>query len=268
MCIRDRAVGGDRAKVDLLLPPGVEYHSWEPKASDVVKIAAADVIIYLGSSLEPHVNDLMKGAAKADILVMAASQDLPILLAEEGSKEETHARGHDPHIWQDLELSQRIVRRIAEVFSKRDPGGASTYLRNAETYSAQLAALDQQYREGLRRCRHRTFLFGGHAAFSYLARRYGLEQMALYSVNPDSKPTAKQLTAVVDLAKQRGISVVFYETLVSDELARVIAKEVGGKTLLLNPGGNVTREDWEKGVSLISLMEANLRNLREGLGCE
>jgi len=264
-----KAVGAERAQVDLLLPPGVEPHTWEPKASDIVKMSAADILIYLGPALEPQVGDLLKGVARADLVVVDASQDIPILVTDERHRGGgAHHREHDPHIWLDLELSQRIVERIAEVFAERDPQGASVYLENAAAYTAKLASLDRQYREGLRTCRRRAFVFGGHAAFSYLARRYGLEQIPLYGVSPDSRPTPKQLTEVVDLAKQHGLDVIYFEVLVSDELAKVIAKEVGARTLVLNPGGNLTREEWEAGVTFLSLMEANLRNLREGLGCE
>lgn len=263
-----KAVGAERAQVDLLLPPGVEPHTWEPKASDIAKMSAADVLIYLGPALEPQVSDILRGVATADLVVVQVTRDLPILAADEGRDGGAHTQGLDPHIWLDLELSQRIVERIAKVFAERDPQGASVYLENARAYTAKLASLDRQYREGLRTCRRRAFVFGGHAAFSYLARRYGLEQISLYAVSPDSRPTPKQLTEVVDLAKRHDLDVIYFEVLVSGELAKVIAKEVGAKTLVLNPGGNLTRKEWEAGVTFLSLMEANLRNLREGLGCE
>jgi len=264
-----KSVGGERVQVDLLLPPGAEPHTWEPKASDIAKISAADVFVYLGASLEPHVSDLLKGASGTNIVIVEAARDLPLMAQGEGTaRERPHTGEPDPHVWLDLAHDQTIVERIAEAFAQRDPDGASTYRANAQEYRAKLAALDQLYRDGLRNCRQRRFVMGGHAAFSYLARRYGLEQIALYGVNPDAKPTARRMTKVVELAKQHGVKVIYFEALVSDELADVIAKEVGARTLFLNPGHNLTKEDRQAGVTFLSLMEANLRNLREGLGCE
>jgi zinc transport system substrate-binding protein len=113
-----------------------------------------------------------------------------------------------------------------------------------------------------------VFVVGGHAAYSYLADRYGLIQIPLYGINPHSEPTPKQLARVITLAKQHHIKIIYFEISVSDKLAKVIAEEVGAKTLVLNSGANPTKGQLKSGVTFISLMEKNLENLRHGLVCQ
>lgn len=141
-------------------------------------------------------------------------------------------------------------------------------MSNAQAYNEKLIALDRRYKEVLAGCRHRTLILGGHSAFSHLARRYGLEEVPLYGFSADSEPTPKRVAKVVETAKGLGVEYIFFETLISPKLAEVVAKEVGAQTLLLNPGANMTQEQFDRGVTFLSIMEENLLNLRKGLECE
>jgi len=109
---------------------------------------------------------------------------------------------------------------------------------------------------------------GGHSAFGYLARRYNLKQIALYGLSPDSKPSPRQLVEIVELAKKHKIKIIYFEKYISHELARVIAQEVGAKTLVLNPAANLSRKELESGVTFFDIMERNLKNLKNGLLCQ
>ncbi len=109
---------------------------------------------------------------------------------------------------------------------------------------------------------------GGHSAFSYMARRYGLEEIPLYGISPDAEPKPREMADIIDFAKSRGVKVVFFERLVTDRLAKVIAEEIGAVTVVLNTGVNLTKENRETGLTFISIMEENLKNLMKGLGCE
>ena len=127
-----RAVGGEKVQVILLLPPGAEAHSWEPKPSDVVKIARADIFIYIGPSMEPWVDKVLKAAQGKKLLVLEATRGFPLLKAEQ--EEEgmgPHSHGHagpekmDPHVWLDFSLDLKIVDEIVTVFSEKDPAHAA-----------------------------------------------------------------------------------------------------------------------------------------------
>lgn len=264
-----QAVCGDRGEASLLLPPGAEIHTWRPRPSDIVRLSTADVLISIGGDLEPWLEDLLKSVKSTNLRVLEVSQGISLIGEEH--HEDQHALEHealDPHIWLDFEIDQIIVDKIAVLLSEADPGGTSIFRRNADLYKEKLRELDRKYREGLKSCINRTFILGGHAAFGYLAKRYDLRQISLYGLNPDSEPTPKQLVEVVDQARKHRIKVIFFELAVSDELAKVIAKEVGARTMVLNPGANLTKIQLQSGVTFFDIMEKNLESLKNGLICK
>jgi len=263
-------VSGERGEVSLLLPPGAEIHTWQPRPSDIIRLSSADIFIYIGADLEPWLHDLLKSVRNPNLRVLEASRGIP-LIDEEGIVHNAHEHehgAHDPHIWLDFENDQRIIDKIVAVLSEIDPEGSSIFKRNAFIYKGKLLRLDKKFKDGLKDCVHRTIILGGHAAFGYLARSYNLRQISLYGLSPDSSPTPKKLIEVVELAKKYRIKVIFFEVYVSDELAKVLAEEVGAKTLVLNPGANLTKEQLKSGKTFFDIMEENLENLKDGLICK
>jgi zinc transport system substrate-binding protein len=268
------AVGGEEVQVSLLLPPGAEAHTWEPKPSDVVKITQADVFIYVDPSLEPWVDKVLRAVQSKKLRVLEASQGLPLIKAEEAEGKIGHAHGPrasgkmDPHVWLDFALDLKIVEAIAVAFSEKDPAHASLYKNNAEIYKAKLKDLDKKYQKSLAKCRHRQILLSGHAAFTYLAKRYELQQIALSGISPDAEPTPKKMAGVIEAAHKIGIKFIYAEELVNPKIAHSLSKEAGVGVLVLNAGHNLTPEQVKEKVTFLELMERNLKNLQRGLGCE
>jgi zinc transport system substrate-binding protein len=267
------AVGGERARVDLLLPPGAEPHAWEPRPSDLAKIQKADVFIYIGRAMEPWAEDLLKATRGANLKIVEASKGLQLLeaknLPKEPSPDHKHTRGKqiDPHVWLDFSLDGKIVEAIAAVFAEKDPQNASRYRTNGESYHSRLRALDKKFEAALSSCRHRQIILGGHSAFAYLANRYGLQQIPLYGISPNAEPTPKKLAEVIQAAKSHGVRYIFFEEMVNPKLARVLAQEAGLQTLALYNGANLTRDQLKQKATFLGLMEKNLENLRQGLDC-
>jgi len=261
------AVGGDRVRVDLLLPPGAEPHTWEPKPSDLVTLSQADIFIYLGAGMEPWVDDLIKAIHSPGLQLIEISKGLLPLISKI-SETKNKREKIDPHIWLDFHYDQIIVGQIAEFFAGQDPEGRNFFYQNALKYQKKLKALDQKYQQGLKTCRHKKIFLAGHSAFGYLAKRYNLEQIPLYGISPDAEPTPKKLAEVVQKARKHDIKAIYFVSLASDRMAQVIAQEIGALVLALNPGPNLSKEQIKSEVTFLSLMEKNLLNLREGLICE
>lgn len=264
-----KAVCGERGEVDLLLPPGAEVHTWRPRPSEIISISAADLFIYIGADLEPWIRDLLESIENSDLRVLEASHALP--LQKEDHTKHPHGQSHqtlDPHIWLDLDMDQIVVDKITAVLSEIEPESSYFFRRNAALYKDKLAKLDQKFKERLKECIHKTIILGGHSAFGYLAKRYNLEQVSLYGLSPNAKPTPRKLVEVVKSAKKYGTKAIYFEIHVSDELAKVMAKEIGAKTLALNPGANLTKEQLDSGITFFDIMEENLENLRDGLLCK
>ena len=267
------AVGGESARVDLLLPPGAEPHAWEPKPSDLAKIQKADVFIYIGRAMEPWAGDLLKASRGTALKIVEASKGLELLEGKaphtESSPVHKHAREEkvDPHVWLDFSLDAKIIEAIASAFAEKDPANAPQFQARAKEYRSRLEALDEKYQTSLARCRHRQIILGGHSAFAYLAKRYGLQQVPLYGVSPNAEPNPKRLTEVIQAARSHGVKFIFFEEMVNPKLARVLAQEAGLQTLVLYDGANLTRDQLKQKVTFLELMEKNLKSLRQGLDC-
>ncbi len=198
------AVSGEKGDVSLLLPPGAEIHTWRPRPSDIIRLSSAELFIYIGADLEPWLHDLLKSVRNPNLRVLEASREIPLVDGEgivHNAREHEHG-AHDPHIWLDFKNDQRIVGKIAAVLSEMDPEGSSVFKRNAFIYKEKLKRLDQKFKDGFMDCVHRTIILAGHGAFGYLTRSYNLRQISLYGLSPDSRPTAKKLIEVVELAKK------------------------------------------------------------------
>ncbi len=271
-----QAVAGDRGEVSLLVPPGAEIHTWRPRPSDIVRLSSTDLFLFIGSNMEPWLQDILEGVQNPNLKTLEAGQGISLIEKDstsgehEGETEQEHEHDHeaaDPHVWLDFQNDQVIIDKIAVALSEIDPDGASIYRKNASVYKQRLQDLDNKYKQGLQTCTHRVFILGGHAAFGYMAKRYGLQQISLYGVSPDAKPTPKKLIEIVELAKKYGIKVIFFDSSLSEELARVLAREIGARTLVLNPGANITKEQLKLGKTCFDIMEENLENLIDGLIC-
>lgn len=275
-----REVGGDKVNVVLLLPPGVEAHTFEPKPSDIIKINQADLFIFIGEKMEPWADDILQGTNNKKLVVLNASSKVTLLKSGEHTHEETHTDEEeheeseddhhgefDPHIWLDFSNDEKIVNAIAEELSLIDSNNASFYKSNAENYNNKLKQLNSNYSAELSDCNQTEFITGGHAAFAYLAHSYNLESISAFGISPDSEPTPQRIKTIIDLTKEHNIKYIFFERLVNPRMAETIASEANAKTLILNPAHNLTKEQFESNVSFIDLMNENLNNLKIGLEC-
>jgi zinc transport system substrate-binding protein len=279
-----REIGGDKVEVSLLLPPGVEAHAYEPKPSDIIKVNKADLFIYTGKYMEPWAEDIIKGITNKKINILDASVGLTLMKSEHihdddhdvhDDDEDEHEEDNDhhlhseidPHIWLGLDNTQIMVNSILNKLIEVDQENSDYYTDRATLYKSKLLALDNLYKNDLSMCKSKKIIYGGHYAFGYLAKRYGLTYRSAYGFSPDSEPTAKDLINLVKEIKEHNIDYIFYEELFNPKIAETLANETKTKMLLLNGAHNITKEDYQKGISFLSIMENNLINLKIGLSC-
>jgi zinc transport system substrate-binding protein len=260
-------IGGDRVEVSMLLPPGVEPHTFEPKPTDIVRINEADCFVYTGRFMEPWAEDIIKGVANKRLIVVDASKGTQMIPAVSPDKEEP-AGALDPHIWLDFDNAKIMARNIAEALETRDPADKALFAQKADEYNKRLTELDAAFRKTLGACKYKEVVYGGHYAFGYLAKRYGLKYLAAEGVSPDAEPTAKDLTRLVDQIKKNNIHYLFYEELTSPKIAETIARETHTKMLLLNAAHNLTKDQFNRGVSFFEILNTDLEQLKIGLECQ
>jgi len=259
------AIGGANTEVSLLLPPGVEPHSFDPKPGDMARINQADVFIYTGALMEPWAEDLLKSVSNKDLLAVNAGRAAGFGVRGAGLGED--GRHEDPHIWLDFDNARLMARHIAAALEEKDPSNSAVYRKAATAYDGRLAALDAAYKTGLSSCRTKEIVYGGHYAFAYLARRYGLRYFAAQGLSPDAEPTARDLAALVDQIRKDKIKFVFYEELTSPRIAETLAAETGAKMLMLSAAHNISKDQLLRGVSFFDILQNDLDSLREGLEC-
>ncbi len=294
-----KQIGKDKVNVSLLLPPGVESHTFEPKPQDIVRITKADVFIYTGKFMEPWAEDMIKGVSNKNLVVVDASKGIELSGEEDHDEElehhgeegkhheegedhegEEHAEhqaeehghqhgGKDPHIWLDLANAQVMVNTITQALAQKDPKNRAFYLNNAKEYNEKLADLDKRFKETLSTCKHKTIIYGGHFAFGYFAKRYGLEHVSPYDgFSPNAEPSPKAIAELINKLKRLGIKYIYFEELLDPKVARVISQETGARLELLHGAHNVSKDELSRGRTFIDIMEDNLKKLRVGLECQ
>jgi zinc transport system substrate-binding protein len=282
-----RQIAGDRAEVVSLVPAGVEPHDWEPSPRDVARVEKAKVFIYNGAGFDPGAERLVKNISGGGTAVIEATAGMPLLAVDLPAHEREHGHAHgkaghshgkdraakdkaaverDPHVWLDPTLARSQVETIRAGLAKADPANADHYAGRATTYAGRLTSLHEAFTAGLAECRRREIVVS-HAAFTYLAHRYKLLQVPVMGMSPEAEPSPADLARAVRVVRRIKATVIFFETLVSAKLSETLAREVGARTLVLNPVEGLTADEEKAGKDYIGLMEDNLRNLRTALDC-
>jgi zinc transport system substrate-binding protein len=254
-------VGGQAVDVTNLTAPGVEPHDLELSPSQAAAVADADVVFYLGGGFQPAVEDAVASAQGRAVDVSSALRTRPV---PEGESDPSLTA--DPHVWLDPVLYGQIVQEVERTLSAAAPGDASSFGANASAFEAQLSGLDDAYRTGLGNC-DRDVIVTSHAAFGYLAARYGLRQEAIVGLAPDVEPPPQRLADLKAIVEREGVTTIFTEELLSPDVAETIARETGTTTAVLSPLESLTPDELAAGDNYDSVMRQNLTELEHALGC-
>lgn len=323
-----RYIAGERARVTLLLPPGVEPHVFEPTPGDVTAIADSDLLLYTGADMEPWAARILSGLSGARVLAVDVTQGIARL--EEGTEHdrddahgaedhgegsgadhgeapntdhdgasdtlhdeapdalhdeapdtdhgvgsdadhgedhsEAHAHASDPHIWLDPRRAAQMATNIEAALTGRDPEGAAYYKQRADALRADLAALDSDIAAAVASAERTRLAFGGRFALAYFMERYGLTYVSAYdSCSSQAEPSVRQIADIIAYMEQYGIPAIYHEEMVDPRVARTIAEDTGARLLLFHSCHNVSLEEQRAGATYLSLMRANLENLKVGL---
>lgn len=277
-----RKIGGDKAEVTNMVPAGTEPHDWEPAATDIRELESADVFIYNGAGMEHWVESVLESLDNQKLTVVEAAKGLTLMEGthdheETAGDEEAAARevshdkdankddiSYDPHVWLDPMNAKAEMENIKNAFVEADPKNQDYYEKNFETYAAEFIKLDQEYREEIAKTSGKD-LITAHEAFGYLCKAYGLNQVGIEGLMPDSEPDPSRMDEVIQFAKKHNVKTIFFEELVSPKVAKTIANEIGAKTEVLNPLEGLSDEELAAGADYFSVMRENLKKLDDAL---
>lgn len=255
-------VGGPHVAVQGLTKPGAEPHDLELSPRQVAKVARADVVVY-EAHFQPAVDAAVDQQAKQTALDVSPAARLDLAAVQEGADHAAHG-ARDPHFWLDPLRYADVADAIAARLAERDPADAAAYRSNAAAFRASMTALDAEFRAGLRSCAVDE-LVTSHAAFGYLAQTYGFHQEAITGLTPDAEPSPAAMAELTRHIRDTGASTVYAETLVSEDVARTLARETGARLAVLDPIEGITSAS--RGRDYPSVMRANLQVLRAGQEC-
>jgi zinc transport system substrate-binding protein len=260
-------VAGAHAVVSNLTQPGAEPHDLELGPRQVASIASADFVIY-ERGFQPVVDEAVAQSENPDVLDTTTVVPLRVHDRQDESDEgHTHQgaeSGPDPHVWLDPLQVAAIADSVADRLAAIDPAGAADYQANVTRLDGQLTDLDARFHAGLTSCERAEFITT-HAAFGYLAERYGLSQIGISGLSPDDEASPARIADIHHEAAAHGITTIFFETLVSPTVAEAVASDLGLVTDVLDPIEGITADS--RGRDYLTVMTANLAALRKANGC-
>lgn len=284
-----RQIAGDMIDLELIIPAGMDSHSFEPTPADMRKIEEADVLISNGGAMEHWVSEVLEAVDTSKLTVVVMMDYVEAVEEEivEGMEEETHDHSHggeheenshgekdsheeeieyDEHIWTSPVNAIKFTNIIADTLSKADPDHEKEYEAGRDKYEKELLKLHEGFQEVARNRERNTIIIGDKFPFRYLADAYGFQYRAAFSgCSTDTEPSAKTIAYLIDKVREEQLPVVYYLELSSRRVSEIISEETGAELRLLHSCHNVTRKELEEGVTYVELMEQNIENLRKGL---
>lgn len=279
------AVVGDSAEVTVMME-NADAHEYEPSAQDIATLNEADVFVYNSEDMETFVATLLASIDNPDLVIIEAASEVELIdgdvetvgeTTEEHEDEETDAESHedhdheghshetDPHTWLDPVNAVTQAQTIANALTEADPENAETYQENAGQFASDMMAVHEEYARIFEAAETETFLTQ-HAAFGYLANRYGLHQVAVTGVTESAEPSPKRIADIVSYMTENNISVIYGQKGGATEIAKTIASEVGGTVGELQSMESVDTNQYPAdGDGFIAIMKANLESLAEGI---
>ena len=206
--------------------------------------------------------------AATDGATSAATDAATTESSEAGHDEHSHAEGEehghdlDPHFWLDPQRMIAVAETLEDSFSKIDPANANDYKAGLDKLKTALTGVDNQYKQGFTSCQHKTFITS-HAAFGYMAERYGLTQASISGIDPETEPSPAEMANIKSVVEKTGVKTIFTEELVSDAPAKAIAAETGAETSVLSP----LESKPEQG-DYTDAMTTNLERLKSAMVCK
>ena len=269
-----RNIAADNAEVTLLLPPGVEPHSYEPTPKDMVEIQNCDIFICNGGESESWIEGILDSLDSSKFRTVRLIDSTSALLEEDesyehGEHEHEHDGdevGYDEHIWTSPAICVELCNAVEAAISSVDSGNAAQYRRNLESYTSKLKSLDLSFKEVVESGKRQEIIFGDRFPFKYFAQEYGLVYHAAFpGCSSQTEPSAATLARLINKTREDKIPAVFYIEMSNQAVANALANETGVKTLLFHSCHNLTKDEFYSGETYLSLMNKNLENLKTAL---
>ncbi|MFN4214876.1 metal ABC transporter solute-binding protein, Zn/Mn family [Exiguobacterium sp.] len=282
-------IGGDRVQVEMVIPPGADPHTYEPTSRQMTEIAKADLFLTVGHDLEPYVESMEKSLAGEEVAFIKTAENVTLLAAdktvhvhgedehgheddehgheedEHGHEEDDHGHSHgqyDPHVWLDPMNAVSMAEAVEASFAEQAPDYKDEFADRLSAFKEEAEALDAELQAAVDAGSKKQLLVT-HAAYGYLADRYGFEQLPIAGLTPSEEPSQQALKRVIEEARAHDLTHIAFEDTVTPKVAEVVKNEIGAEAVTIYNLESVTKEQMEQ--SYFDLMRENVKALEIAL---
>lgn len=248
-------IGKDNIELHNMVAAGVEPHDFEPTANDIINLEKADVFVYNGSNMEHWVDKVIDSIESPKLITVQASNGVELISDEQQS---------DPHVWLSPKNAKIEAANIKDALIQADSKNSLHYQENYNQLCRELDNLDKEFSSTLNPLPKKDIVVA-HRAYSYLCKEYGLNQIAINGISPDSEPDPLSMAKTIEYCKTHNINTIFFEEMVSPKIAQVIADELSAKVAVLNPLEGLSSEEVAAGDDYFTIMRKNLAALEGAL---
>ena len=279
--VREITKGNENVEITMLLDKGVDLHSFQPTADDIVKVSSCDMFIYVGGESDEWVEDALKGATNKDMVVINLLDVLGDSVKEEelvegmeGEEEEEESEEeegpeYDEHVWLSLKNAEVLCQYISDELCKIDPDNKETYETNVKAYIAQLDTLDKEYEAAISNASVKTVLFGDRFPFRYLVDDYGLDYYAAFvGCSAESEASFETIKFLADKTDELGLNAILQIESADGKIAQTIkdtTKTKSQQILTMDSMQSVTSKDVSAGATYLGIMQENLSVLSQAI---
>ena len=267
-----RQVAGDKADIRLVIPAGMDTHSFEPVASDMIDFGKADIIIYNGGEMEGWVSQVLEASANTNIIQEKMMDYVDTVTEEDvtglhkGHHHNDESEEIDEHIWTSPVNAIKIVSKIADILSESDKDNSDYYHDNASKYIKKLKEIDNKFSEIVNSSAKKNLLFADRFPLRYFVDEYNLDYNAAFAgCSSETEPSADIIALLTDKAIAENIHVILKVELTSPKVADAIAETAGAEVMTFNTCHNVTKEQFNNGITYYDLMKENTEVLKKAL---
>lgn len=269
-------IGGDYVETKTVYPTGADEHTFEPTQKDVIKLADADLFIFIGLGLEGFVDKAQQTLKNEDVTMLAAGENIHFDDQQENdedihkeTEQENDHDGHhhgdiDPHVWLDPIYAKDLAEAIKNALSEKMPEHKEQFEKNFNLLTNELDQLNSEFEQVISKAKHKEIIVS-HSAFGYWEKRYGIQQISVSGLSTSNEPTQKELEKIISKAKKHDLHYVFFEQNVSSKLTEIIKKELDAQPLILHNLSVLTDDDLKNNPSYFSIMKTNLQALEKAL---
>lgn len=290
-------IGGERVNVEMVIPPGADPHTYEPTSKQMTQIAEGDVFLTIGHDLEPYVESMEQSLSGQNVQFVKTAENIELLAAsdtvhvhgEEAHSEEEHAHeneahseeehahedeahsedahGHshgqyDPHVWLDPMNAVTMAEAVEAAFSEQAPDYKDEFTDRLSAFKEEATQLDEELKAAVE-SGSKSELLVTHAAYGYLADRYGFDQLPIAGLTPSEEPSQQALKRIIEEARLHDLNYIAFEDTVTPKVAEVVKNEIGAESVTIYNLESVTKEQMES--SYFDLMRENVKALETAL---